>query len=70
MKSIEIDRSKRLKQEPIKGHNRWHPDVTPVLEAEPGEEVVLQTRDASDCQIKAGMLATELGGLDAKVAAR
>jgi len=68
MKSIEIDRAKRLKQEPAKGHNRWHPDVTPVLEADPGEEVVLQTRDASDCQIKPGMLATELGGLDAKVA--
>ncbi len=68
MKSIEIDRTKRLKQEPAKGHNRWHPDVTPILEADPGEEVVLQTRDASDCQIKPGMLATELGGLDAKVA--
>lgn len=48
MKSIEIDRSKRLKEEPQKGHNRWHPDVTPVLEADVGEEVVLETRDASD----------------------
>lgn len=33
MKSIEIDRSKRLKEEPHKGHNRWHPDIPPVLEA-------------------------------------
>jgi hypothetical protein len=52
MKSIEIDRSKRLKEEPHTGHNRWHPDVAPIVEVEPGEEVVLETRDASDGQIK------------------
>ena len=48
MKSIEIDRSKTLLEEPGKGHNRWHPAIPPVIEAVPGEEVVLQTRDASD----------------------
>ena len=68
MKSIEIDRSKRLKQEPEKGHNRWHPDVPPVLEVDPGEDVVLETRDASDVQIKPTMGAEDLAGLDAKVA--
>ena len=50
MQSIEIDRSKRLKDEPQKGHNRWHYDLTPVVEVEEGEEVVLETRDASDGQ--------------------
>lgn len=39
MKSIEIDRSKMLKDDPGKGHNRWHPDVTPILEVDTGEEV-------------------------------
>ncbi|ETW94122.1 MAG: hypothetical protein ETSY1_36250, partial [Candidatus Entotheonella factor] len=68
MKSIEIDRSKRLKEEPHKGHNRWHPDIPPVLEVEIGEEVVLETRDASDQQIKPNMGAGDLEGLDAKVA--
>jgi formamidase len=48
MKSIEIDRSKSLVEEPEKGHNRWHPDIPPVIAVAPGEEVVLQTRDASD----------------------
>ena len=48
MKSIEIDRSKSLVDEPSKGHNRWHPDIPPAIEAAPGEEVVLQTRDAVD----------------------
>ena len=57
MKSITIDRNKRLKEEPQTGHNRWHPDIPPILEVDPGEEVVLETRDASDCQIKPGMAA-------------
>ena len=68
MKSIEIDRSKRLKEEPAKGHNRWHPDVPPVVEVDPGEEVVLETRDASDSQIKPAMTVHDLEGLDTKVA--
>ncbi len=67
MQSIEIDRSKRLKEEPHKGHNRWHPDIPPILEVDPGEEVVLETRDASDVQIKRGMTAGDLEGLDGKV---
>ena len=50
MQSIEIDRSKRLKEESHKGHNRWHYDLTPIVEVEEGEEVVLETRDASDGQ--------------------
>jgi formamidase len=68
MKSIEIDRSKRLKEEPGKGHNRWHPDISPVVEVEPGEDVLLETRDASDEQIKPHMTVNDLDGLDAKVA--
>jgi len=68
MKSIEIDRGKRLKEESRKGHNRWHPDIPPVLEVEPGEEVVLQTRDASDMQIRPGMGVADLEGMDTKVA--
>ena len=68
MKSVEIDRSKRLKEEPSKGHNRWHPDIPPILEIDPGEEVVLETRDASDGQIKPNMTVEDLHGLDTKVA--
>ncbi|MCE2462822.1 MAG: acetamidase/formamidase family protein [Dehalococcoidia bacterium] len=68
MKSIEIDRSKRLKEEPNKGHNRWHPDVTPVVEVDPGEEVVIETRDATDGQIKPGMAESDLVNMDSKVA--
>jgi len=66
MKRVEIDRSKRLKEEPHTGHNRWHPDIPPVIEVEPGEEAVLETRDSSDGQIKPGMSASDLARLDTK----
>ncbi len=52
MKSIEIDRSKQLRDQPETGHNRWHPDIPPLLEADEGEEVLLETRDALDGQFK------------------
>jgi formamidase len=68
MKQITIDRGKRLYQEPHTGHNRWHPDIEPVLEAAPGEEVLFETRDAADGQIKPGMGVADLAGMDSKVA--
>ena len=67
MKTITIDRNKRLRQEANLGHNRWHPDIPPIVEVDPGEEVVLETRDASDSQIVPTMTSADLGGLDAKV---
>ncbi len=48
---IRIDRSKTLLEEPNTGHNRWHPDIPPVLRCAPGDEVVLETRDAFDGQM-------------------
>jgi formamidase len=51
MKSIELDYSKRCADEPSKGHNRWHPDIPPAVEADPGEEVVIQTRNAFDGEV-------------------
>jgi len=48
---IRIDQSKTLLEEPNTGHNRWHPDIPPVLRCEPGDEVVLETRDAFDGQM-------------------
>ena len=51
MQTIRIDRSKPLSEEPHTGHNRYHPDIEPVLEVAEGEEVVLETRDAIDGQL-------------------
>ena len=52
-RSVTIDRSKHLAEQPDTGHNRWHPDITPVIEVEPGEVVVLETRDALDGYLNA-----------------
>jgi formamidase len=54
LKSVEINRSKPLREEPNTGHNRWHPDIPAVIAADPGEEVVLETRDAMDGQTYPG----------------
>jgi formamidase len=45
---VRIDRRKPLRDEPHTGHNRWHPDIPPVLRVDPGDTVVLETRDAFD----------------------
>jgi formamidase len=62
-KSITIDRSKHLAEEPGTGHNRWHPDIEPVLEVEPGEDVVLETRDAVDGYLNPSSTVDDLGRL-------
>lgn len=68
MKSIEIDRARRLREEPRKGHNRWHPDIAPAIEVEPGEEVALETRDANDGLIGPATTAADLVRLPRTVA--
>lgn len=63
---IGIDRSKTLTEEPNKGHNRWHPDIPPIVKINPGQVIGLETRDALDGQVTptstaADLLRTTLG---------
>ena len=60
MKSITVDYTKRLAEEPGRGHNRWHEAIAPVIEAAQGEEVEIQTRDAFDGQISEATTAEDL----------
>jgi formamidase len=48
MKTITIDRRRSLREEPKTGHNRWHPDIAPIVDVDEGEEIALETRDAAD----------------------
>jgi formamidase len=48
---IRINKCVPLASEPCSGHNRWHPEITPILHVNPGEIVRMDTRDAFDCQI-------------------
>ena len=59
---ISIDRSKTLQEERTCGHNRWHPDIIPAAEVEPGQVVGLETRDAFDGFIQRTSTAEDLQG--------
>ncbi|MBV9543035.1 MAG: acetamidase/formamidase family protein [Chloroflexi bacterium] len=62
-RSVTIDRGTHLHQQPKTGHNRWHPDIEPVLEVEPGQEVVLETRDALDGFLDARSTVDDFGSV-------
>jgi formamidase len=64
MHSIRIDRAKRLAHEPRLGHNRYHPDIAPIVEVGEGEEVALETRDALDGQLGPGTTVAAFPSLD------
>ncbi|HYH48283.1 MAG TPA: acetamidase/formamidase family protein, partial [Acidimicrobiia bacterium] len=61
---IRIDRGLPLAGEPHTGHNRWHPDIPPVLRCDPGDEVVLETRDTFDGYFGAGSTSKDIEGAD------
>jgi len=65
MKSVEIDRGKRLRDQPATGHNRFHPDVPPIVTVDEGEEVVLATRDGVDGQFGPGTTEADMAAMDA-----
>ena len=67
MHAIRIDRTKPLAAEPHCGHNRYHPDIAPVLEVAEGEEVVLETRDALDGQLGPNASVADLAKVDANL---
>jgi formamidase len=47
---IRLDRSRSVWDESHRCHNRWHPDIPPALVCSPGDEVLIETRDAVDGQ--------------------
>jgi formamidase len=59
-----IDRSKPLRDEPHTGHNRWHPDIPPVLSVDPGDTVVLEARDALDGAVTPTVTSADLHRVD------
>ena len=64
MPAVRIDRKKPLAAEPHSGHNRYHPDIAPILEVAEGEEVILETRDGVDGQIGPDATVADLAHLD------
>lgn len=56
-----------LAQDPRTGHNRWHEAIEPVLEVEPGDTVVYETRDAFDAQLTPTSTSADVGRLNLNV---
>jgi formamidase len=65
VQSVEIDRTRRLRDQPSTGHNRLHPGITPILEVDEGEDVVLETRDGVDGQLGPSTTEANIVSLDA-----
>jgi formamidase len=61
---IAIDGSRPLADEPGTGHNRWHPDIEPILRCRPGDVVTMGTRDALDGQITPASTAADVAAVD------
>jgi formamidase len=61
---VSIDPSKPLSEEPGTGHNRWHEAIEPVVEVDPGDTVVYETRDAFDGQLNRESTAEDVENLD------
>src|SRR5215470_4317442 len=64
---LRIDRSVPLTAEPASGHNRWHPDIPPRVTCAPGDEVLIETRDAFDRQFHPGATAVDVSHVDLNV---
>src|ERR687892_1909833 len=64
---IAIDPSQPLGKEPHTGHNRWHEAIDPVIEVDPGDRVVYETREAVDGQLTPSSTAAEVGNLNLNV---
>src|SRR5215213_8125986 len=61
---VSIDPSKPLGEEPGTGHNRWHEAIEPVVEVDPGDTVIFETRDAFDCQLNWGSTEEDVAGVN------
>lgn len=48
---IRIHPNAPLREDARIGHNRWHPDIEPVVSCRPGDTLIMETRDAVDGQI-------------------
>jgi formamidase len=46
-----VDQALSMRDQKIPGHNRWHPDIPPVVTVPPGAEFRIECRDWTDNQI-------------------
>ncbi|HEY2716291.1 MAG TPA: acetamidase/formamidase family protein [Solirubrobacterales bacterium] len=58
--------SRSLVEERLSGHNRWHPDVPPILTVAPGDVVDLDVRDGMDQQVNTETKSEDIPAVDGR----
>ncbi len=61
---ISVDRTKPLNDQANVGHNRWHPDIPPILRVDPGDVVVIECLDGVDGQLSRHSTYEDVRNLD------
>ena len=61
---VHVDPFRPLGEEPGTGHNRWHEAIEPVVEVDPGDTVIYETRDAFDSQLNWGSTEEDVAGVN------
>ena len=64
---LHVDPSIPVRREAARCHNRWHPDIPPALSCQPGDDVVLTTRDAVDGQLSMASTHEDVGRADRSI---
>ncbi len=69
MSSLElpVDRSRPVADQPQRCHTRWHPDLRPALTCAPGDDVLIDCRDAVDGQLTRASTAADVASVDRSV---
>ncbi|MEM2204079.1 MAG: acetamidase/formamidase family protein [Sulfolobales archaeon] len=62
---VSVSPNKRCADQEDVCHNRWHPDIKPAVEISPGDEIVLETLDALDGQIRDTPDTSDIANIDA-----
>ena len=48
---VSVDHALPLAKQPEWGHNRWHPDIRPILKIASGDRAILETLNSFDGQV-------------------
>ena len=61
---FKIDLTKKMDQQELPGHNRWHPDIPAVVSVDPGTVFRIECKDWTDGQIKNNDSADDIRDVD------
>ena len=64
---VRVDRATSVRTDPRNCHNRWHPDIPPILRCAPGDELLVEARDSVDGQITRDSGHTDVTRLDRSI---